>query len=179
VWDEIRARAAAGPVFSKDFPNYIMHMADGEFLDHFRHTFLIRDPRKVLTSMYAHWNEFTLDETSIAALHEMFDLVVERYGEIPPVVDSDDLMADPAGVTEAYCDAVGIPFIPEALEWDRGEREEVTWYGGSWHAQLQQSTGLTAQERDYSEIDEVPFLQDMYQRCLPDYEALYPHRLRP
>ncbi len=178
VWAELLSRAAAGPLFSKDFPNYIMHMADGEFLDHFQHTFLIRHPRKVLPSMYAHWRQFTLDETSIAAQRELFDIVCDRYGRVPPVIDSDDLVADPAGVTEAYCAAVGIPFIPEALDWEEGDRPEVTWYGGTWHAQLQQSTRLAPQERDYPEVEDVPFLRDMYARCLPHYEALHPHRLR-
>ncbi|NNF65453.1 MAG: sulfotransferase family protein [Acidimicrobiia bacterium] len=179
IWSDITARAATGPVFMKDFPNYVMHMTDGAFLDRFRHTFLIRHPRQVLTSMYAHWNEFTLDETSFAALHEMFDRVVDRYGDVPTVVDSDDLLADPAAVTEAYCDAVGIPFLPDALAWEEGDRDEVTWYGGTWHAQLQQSRGFAPQVRRYADLDDIPFLEDMYERCLPHYEALYSHRIAP
>ena len=184
VWSEMQAMAAAGPVFSKDFPNYVMHLAGdpetgGEFLDAFRHTFLIRDPAKVLASMYRHWERFTLDETSFAALHEMFDVVRERSGEDPPVIDSDDLLADPAGVTEAYCKATGIPFLPEALEWEQGERDEVTWYGGAWHDQLKASTGLSPQRHDYVAVTDVPFLREMYEQCLPHYQALYDHRLVP
>lgn len=179
TWQEIAALAAKGPVFSKDFPNYIMHMADGEFLDYFRHTFLIRHPGKVLPSMYAHWENFTLDETSFSAMREMFDVVTERYGEIPPVIDSDDLLADPAAMTEAYCDAVGIPFMPEALEWKEGDRDEVTWYGGRWHDNLKESTGLAPQHNRYVEIEDVPFLQEMFDVCLPHYEALHRHRIRP
>ena len=179
TWNEIKALATAGPVFSKDFPNYIMHMADGDFLDHFRHTFLIRHPRKVLSSMYANWEEFTLDETSFVALHDLFDMVVDRYGEIPPVIDSDDLLEQPAAVTEAYCEAVAIPFVPEALDWEEGDREEVTWYGGPWHDNLKLSTGLRPQERNYRDIDIVPFLEELYELCLPHYEALRPHRIRP
>ncbi len=179
TWKDIQARAAQGPVFSKDFPNYIMHMADGQFLDHFQHTFLIRHPRKVLPSMYAHWKSFTLDETSFEALHDMFDLVRERYGAVPPVIDSDDLVADPATVIEAYCSAVGIPFLPDALEWETGDREEVTWYGGPWHDSLKQSTGLAPQQRDYADIGDVPLLTELYEACLPHYEALHRDRIRP
>ena len=50
VWHDIQARARHGPVFLKDFPHYISHMWDAEFLAHFTHAFLIRDPAKTLTS---------------------------------------------------------------------------------------------------------------------------------
>lgn len=180
TWNEILATRGRGRVFSKDFPNYIMHMVDGEFLDHFQHTFLIRDPAKTLASLYNHWNEFTVEEAGYADLHRMFDLVVDRYGVIPPLIDADDLVDEPAGVVGAYCAAVGIDFIPEALEWEPGEREEVRWYGGDWHESLSTSTGLTRQEPTYrAAIEETPFLRDMYARCRPHYEALATHKLLP
>jgi hypothetical protein len=180
TWQEIQDARKEGRVFSKDFPNYIMHMADGEFLDHIQHTFLIRDPAKSLASMYTHWDEFTMDEASYEDLHRMFDLVVDRYGEISPVVDSDDLLDDPAGTVKAYCEAVGIEFIPKALEWEEGEREEVRWYGGPWHDSLSTSTGLKRQATSYkSTIEDVPFLQEMYHRCKPHYDALVKHKLSP
>ena len=36
------------------------------------------------------------------------------------VIDSDDLLEHPRNIVEAYCDAVGIPFIEDALSWDPG-----------------------------------------------------------
>ena len=180
TWREIKAARASGRVFSKDFPNYIMHIADDVFLDHFQHTFLIRDPAKVLASMYNQWDEFTMDEAAFESLHRMFDLVVERYDDIPPVIDSDDLLADAAGMVRSYCDAVGIDFIPAALEWEQGERAEVRWYGGEWHDSLQSSTGLQRQNTQYrAGIEDVAFLQEMYARCKPHYDALAAHKLRP
>ena len=169
-----------GRVFSKDFPNYVIHMADGPFLDLFQHTFLIRDPAKALASMYNQWDEFTTDEASYEALQQMFDLVVERYDEVPPVIDSDDLLDDTPGVVRAYCDAVGIPFIAEALEWDEGERKEVRWYGGTWHDSLAASTGLERRPTEYrAQIEDVPFLEEMYGQCRPHYDALAVHKLGP
>ena len=51
VWDDIRSRAAQQPVFLKDFPHYINHIRTPEFLSHFTHAFLIRDPTKTITSI--------------------------------------------------------------------------------------------------------------------------------
>ncbi len=180
TWQEILYTRRQGRVFSKDFPNYIMHMADGEFLDHFQHTFLIRDPAKALASMYNQWEEFTMDEASYADLREMFDMVVERYGEIPPVIDSDDLLDDNVGMVKAYCQAVGIEFIPEALEWEEGDRNEVRWYGGRWHDSLSASTGLERRKTEYrATIHDNGFLREMYELCKPYYDALAAHRLKP
>ena len=33
VWSDLRAAAETGPVFVKEFPHYVTHMADDDFLD--------------------------------------------------------------------------------------------------------------------------------------------------
>lgn len=178
TWGEIQGARRFGRVFSKDFPNYIMHLVDPDFLDAFQHTFLIRDPAKALASMYNQWDEFTMDEAGYEALHEMFRIVSDRYGTVPPIIDSDDLLDDTPGVVRAYCEAVGLEFKPEAMEWDEGDRNEVRWYGGGWHDSLQASTGLSRQQTQYkATIADVPFLQDMYARCQPLYDELHSHRM--
>lgn len=179
VWRNMQAIAQAGPVFCKDFPHYIMHMCDDAFLDCFQHTFLIRNPEKVLPSMYKHWPNFVLEETGFAEQRSLFDRLCDKYGRVPPVVDSDDLLNDPHGVTEAYCEACNIPFMAEALEWGQGDRKAYSWYdGGSWHENLELSTGLKPQKRDYVPIDHDPRVFEIYQQCLPHYEAMKAHKMQ-
>ena len=180
VWQELQHAANQGPVFSKDFPHYIEHLWHDEFLDHFNHSFLIRDPAKVTTSMYRHWPDFVLKEVAFVEQRELFDRLCDKNGEPPPVIDSDDLLENPHGVVEAYCKAVGIPYIEEALSWEPGEREEVSWYdGGSWHANLRDSDGLKPQPRKSIDISDAPDkIRQIYAAALPHYEHLHPHRLR-
>ena len=180
TWQEILDARDGGRVFMKDFPNYIMHMADGPFLDHFQHTFLIRHPAKALASLYLKWGEFTMDEASFEDLHALFDLVVERYDTIPPVIDSDDILRNTGPMVEAYCTAAGIEFVPEALQWEPGDRSEVSAYGGTWHDRLRTSTGLSPQTRQYPDtVKNNSFLAEMYEQCLPHYHALAAHKLTP
>ena len=56
-------------VFIKDFAYSILHMADDSFLDSFVHTFLIRDPEKVITSMHSRWSDIALGEIGFEDLH--------------------------------------------------------------------------------------------------------------
>ncbi len=179
VWQSLLDAAAIGPVFSKDFPHYVEHLWSDEFLDHFTHSFLVRDPAKVATSMYKHWPDFVLKEIAFVEQRELFDRLAERDGRPPPVIDSDDLLEDPHGIVEAYCNAVGIPFLPDALSWKPGDRAEVSWYdGGSWHGNLRDSDGLKPQPRNYIDISEAPErVREIYQIVLPHYEHLHAHRL--
>ncbi|MCP5084363.1 MAG: sulfotransferase family protein [Alphaproteobacteria bacterium] len=178
VWRTLQEGAAAERLFMKDFPHYIMHMVDEEFLARFTHSFLIRTPEKMLPSMFKNWPDFEIAETGYAEQRELFDRVCQRDGKAPAVVDSDDLLDDPAATSQAWCEAVGIRFMPDALNWEPGERKQMSWYdGGSWHANLEASTGLKRQKRDYVSVDHNDHLKRAYEVCQPHYEAIYRHRL--
>ena len=180
VWEDIKARAEKGPVFIKDFPHYINHMWDKEFLSHFTHAFLIRDPAKTITSLYARWPDFDELEVGFPEQRALFDLITALNGTPPAVVDSDDLLENPHGMTQAFCDAVGIPFIEDALTWEAGgdPSEHSWWDGGSFHANLAQSTGLTPQKRKYVDLESTPErVRHVHRRMQPHYQHLYQHRL--
>ena len=180
VWDTLKTAAEKGPVFSKDFPHYVKHMWTDAFLENFSHSFLIRDPAKVATSMFKHWPDFVLNEIAFVEQRQLFDCLTEKHGITPPVIDSDDLLENPQAIVELYCQAVGIEFKAEALTWEPGDRDEVSWYdGGSWHANLRNSDGLKAQPRQYIDINNAPDrVKEIYEICLPHYQHLYKHRLK-
>ena len=82
-------------MFSKDFPHYVAHMWTDERLGTFDHSFPIRDPANTISSMYRHWPDFHPGEVGVVEQRELFDCVADRYGEAPPVLDSDDLLVNP------------------------------------------------------------------------------------
>ena len=94
-------------------------------------------------------------------------------------LDSDDLLENPYGMVEAYCDTVGIPFIKRALSWEPGARDEVSWWdGGSFHEDLRNSDGLKPQKCNYVEVNDLPDrVKEIYDIVMPHYEHLYAHRL--
>ncbi len=180
AWATVRAATARGPVFIKDFPHYLDALWSDEFFDCFTHSFLIRDPAKTLTSMYKHWPDFLLEETGFVEQRGLFDYLTARVGKPPPVIDSDDLLEDPAAVVEAWCDAVGIDFLPEALRWEPGARDEVSWWdGGSFHSNLRNSCGLEPQPRTDVDIASAPCrVRETYDIVRPHYDHLHQHRIR-
>ena len=171
--------ASRGPVFSKDFPHYVDHMWNDKLLSQFKHSFLIRDPAKTISSMYAKWPDFHENEVGFVEQRRLFDKLCDRDGVAPPVVDSDDLLEDPTAMVKLWCLATGITFIPEALQWKPGARDEVSWWdGGSFHDNLRNSDGLKPQPRKYVEIDKLPDrVREIYDQVLPHYEHMHAHRL--
>ncbi len=181
VMTKLQQAAQQRTVFSKDFPHYITSLWDPEFLSQFEHSFLIRDPAKTIASMYKHWPDFHPDEVGFVEQRTLFDMLTDLLGEPPAVLDSDDLLENPHVMVERWCQAIGIPFVEQALRWEPGARDEVSWWdGGSFHENLRNSDGLKPQARRHADISKVSErAQQIYQDVLPHYQHLYQHRLRP
>lgn len=180
--------AEYSPVFIKDMPQFTRHLWTPEFLDLFQHSFLIRDPAKVLSSLQHSYRKsgcregFTADEIGFEQQQQLFDMLTHQRGQPPVVIDSDDLLKDPDLMVELYCNAMGIPFIAQALSWSPGDRSEVLWYdadGSIWHETLRNSDGLKAQPRASVDINDLPTLmQQLYELFWPHYQHLHQFRLR-
>ncbi|MXZ80857.1 MAG: sulfotransferase family protein [Gammaproteobacteria bacterium] len=183
VHRKLQDLSASRVVFIKDFAYSVMHMADDRFLDAFVHTFLIRDPEKVITSMYSKWPDIELDELGFEDMHTLFRRVADRQGHPPPVIDSDELLDNPQIGMEAYCRAVGIPFRPESLNWN-SDREESTGNNPTWnpdaegfHDRLKTSSGLSKQPRNYPSMESSEEMLRLYRASIPHYRALFSNRL--
>ena len=59
--------------------------------------------------------------------YDLLQYVKEHYEPNPVIIDADDLLENPAGMLKAYCQAVGIPYIDDLLEWESGDAIAHTW----------------------------------------------------
>ncbi len=162
-------------LFLKDMPYQVKGVISREFIRRFTNTFIIRDPKYVLSSLYKMWPDFTLEETGFEQIYWAFKYA-EEAGQDPVVVDAMTFSEDPVGILSVYCERVGVPFRPDALSWEPGEVEKwKSWEG--WHEAAQLSTGIKRAERRDPELpDEV---QGAYEECLPYYYALAAHTISP
>ena len=181
--EKLLSIATGTPVFVKDFAYSIIHLADDQFLDAFTHTFLIRDPEKVITSMHSRWPDINLAEIGFEDLHTLFKRVCDRDGRVPVVIDSDELLQAPQSGMRRYCESVGIPFLQAALNWeqkaDSAQAKNPTWNSDEhgFHDSLKASSGLAKQKRNYPPLHSSPDMQRLYEASLPHYNALKTHKL--
>jgi hypothetical protein len=177
----LRAIAAERPVFFKDTTDfhYPALLADHDFLAAATHTFIIRHPAEAIASHHALNPDLGRDEIGFARLHEIFAAVRAGTGSTPVVIDSDDLLDRPADTVRAYCSAVGIPFLPDALSWRPGMRPE--WQAtGRWHESTSRTAGFTRAPTGRAEaVAADPVLRAHRDYHLPYYEQLRAAALRP
>lgn len=177
----LRAAAARQPVFFKDTTDFHFPalLADEDFLRAATHTFIIRDPAEAIASHHALNPHLGRDEIGFARLHEIFAAVRTATGTTPVVVDSDDVLDRPAETVRAYCRAVGIPFLPEALTWEAGMRPE--WRAtGRWHKSTSETSGFARGAGGGAEVVAAdPVLRAYRDYHLPYYEKLRAAALRP
>ena len=153
----------AGPVGYSDFQG-------------FTHAFLIREPERMIASYLRKRESAAFENFGLDRQAEFFEREAERLGHAPPVIDANDVLADPAGVLSRLCGAIGIDWDEAMLSWEPGRRDTDGVWAPHWYGAVEKSTGFGPPETDAIELpDEARRLAD---RCRPYYERLAAHRIR-
>ena len=162
--------------YQKHMPHHMVGPISIEDMPGHRHAFLIRAPERVVAS-YRKKNELRRPEMlGFAQLRRYFEFERERTGEVPPVVDSDDILTNPAGVLKRLCAALKISWDPSMLSWEVGPHPEDGIWGAHWYDKVNASTGFGEAPDQMPRLDgEYAWVADA---CREDYEALARHRLR-
>jgi hypothetical protein len=178
-WREIvhgltRAPLPAGRsvYYQKHMAHHLLPEIDPGALAGLRHAFLIRDPRQLLASYARVRSRPVLADLGLAQQAEIF----RAFGG--PVIDSADLLRDPAGVLAALCGALGVGFDPAMLSWPAGPRPTDGIWAKFWYASVWRSTGFGPYRAPAS--GQLPAeLEPLAAECQPFYAELATHRLRP
>ena len=185
-------------VFSKNLSYYVsphclpqMRELLGGSYKHVRHSFMIRHPAKAISSLYykscidnektgyTHFDPAEAGYTAMAAMMAHLD----EQPDCPPyaIIDADDLLEDPAGMMEAYCDALALPFDESMLSWQPGPVPELASPWTGWTDDVQQSSGIRRRAKRSAppEISSLPQeVQDTINEAMPIYDAMYARRIR-
>lgn len=188
-------------VFSKDMAYYTRGRIKELVSSRMKHTFIIRHPSKTVPSLYRgtfacenYEQELAFDpgEVGFVELLDVYNYAKE-LGQTPIVIDSDDLLSDPEAYMQAYCLAVGLPWRPDMLHWERGvvPKGWEDWDG--WHTDAIDSDGLKKRQHastptptsasitknpgKYDEEMKVPAVLEAVAMSLAAYEELAKHKL--
>jgi hypothetical protein len=141
----------------------------------FTHAFLIREPERMIASYLRKREAAAFDNFGMDRQAEFFERESERLGHAPPVIDANDVLADPEGVLSKLCAALGIPWDRAMLSWARGRRETDGPWAPHWYGAVEKSTGFGPPETEAINLpDEAKRVAD---QCRPYYERLAAHRL--
>jgi hypothetical protein len=169
----LEERAQDHPVFVKETTEYDYLTTGGDRIPHVgQHTFIIRDPRRVIPSHYAMNPEMICEEIGYGYQMEMARRVRAVSGVRPYVVEAEELLTDARGTVERYCEYAGIPFLESSLSWQPGN-QKVWSRTSQWHRDAAGSSRFERSSRAYeSTVDNDRFLYDCYWHHRPDYNVL-------
>lgn len=180
---EYVARALLGPVpdgrplwYQKHMPH---HMLPGFARDWFkacRHAILIRAPERVAASFDAGRPRPTLEDLGAPQMDGVIADIEAATGCAPPVIEAEDVRADPEGMLRALSAALDIPFDARMLSWPSGPRESDGVWAAHWYGAVVASTGFAPPSGAAKPV--APHLADVVARARPGFERLQVRKLK-
>jgi Sulfotransferase domain len=161
--------------YQKHMAHHLLPHIGRGWLTRLNNCFLIRDPGQMLASLNAKMGLPLLRDTGLEQQVEIFQLVRKTTGQVPPVIDSADVLRDPRRVLSRLCEAVGIRFSDAMLNWPPGRRETDGVWARYWYDAVERSTGFE-QPRE-KQVELSPDLERLAAECRPFYEELAQHRI--
>ena len=137
--------------------------------------FLIRQPAAVVASFTIQRPDAAAWELGFEQQARLFDHVCDRLGAVPPVIDADDVLKNPAGMLTALCERIGVPFSQRMLQWPPGPRPSDGVWAPHWYAAVERSTGFAPYREHASHLNR--FQRKLVDQCQAYYDRLSPHRL--
>jgi hypothetical protein len=141
----------------------------------FRHAFLIREPERMIASYLKKREAARFEDFGLEKQAEFFEREAERLGHAPPVIDANDVLADPAAVLSKLCEALRIPWDSAMIHWAPGRRETDGVWAAHWYNAVEKSTGFGPPETGPVELS--PEDQQLAERMRLFYERLAAHKI--
>lgn len=181
-WEDVISKAI-GDVPGNNAVWYQKHMAqhfldevDRNWLDQVTNCFLIREPIRVVASYRLKQPNVTVAGLGFTQQAEIFNRVCDNTGKPPIVIDSREMLLNPAAGMKLLCESLGIEFSERMLSWPAGPHKDDGVWGKHWYDAVVKSTGFDPYvEKPVSVPDE---LLPIVEACQPHYDLLLEHRMR-
>ena len=183
-WQQV-VKEITGPIadgktvfYQKHMTHHLLSEIDRGWLKSCYNAFLIRDPRAIIASYAVKRSEVTLDDIGIVQEAEIFDYICDLTGEAPPVLEANDVLANPKSVLGQLCQRADIPFSTAMLQWPKGGRDSDGIWAEHWYHSVEESTGFGAPNPATDKLQN-PELEKLAELSLPAYERMAQYRLIP
>ena len=162
--------------YQKHITHHLLDSIDRKWMKSVTNCFLIRDPKDMIISYSRVHPDLNMHLLGLKEQSEIFEYVQNMTGEIPPIIDSKDVLMNPRKVLSKFCDRIGVQFSEEMLSWPRGTRDTDGNWGKYWYKNVMNSTGFNEYKPKTEDVPER--YEELYLECHSLYEKLYRLRIR-
>ena len=162
--------------YQKHITHHLLESIDREWMKSVINCFLIRDPKDMIISYSKVHPNLNMHLLGLQEQKEIFEYVSNMNGEVPPIIDSKDVLMNPRDILSKFCETVGVIFSEEMLSWPRGARVTDGNWGKYWYKNVMNSTGFNAYKHKSENVPSK--YQDLYEECLYLYKNLHDLRIK-
>jgi hypothetical protein len=164
--------------YQKHMTHHMPDTMDMSWCREMRHCFLVRNPAQVIASYLQKMPSVSEQAIGIARQHSLFDEITELTGTRPLVIDSNDVLRNPASVLKQLCLQLDVEFLPGLmLNWPRGRRLSDGVWAPHWYQNVEQSTGFAPFSEGESTLAAAH--RELAASMQPHYEAMARYRVLP
>ncbi|MEL6536547.1 MAG: sulfotransferase family protein [Bacteroidota bacterium] len=161
-------------VFLKGMAHHLVNM-ELDWLPQLTNLFLIRDPKQLIASFAQVIEQPVLRDIGLQESYRLWSQL-DANGHRPVVLDSNELLKDPAAMLPRLCEALGISADDAMLSWKPGSRPEDGVWAKYWYQNVHASTGFKKQET--SDRSFPKHLKPLLDEAMPYYEHLSANALK-
>jgi len=141
--------------YQKHMTQHMIPQFDRGWMKDVINVFLIRDPLRVIASYSIKRENPNLADIGVVEQLEIFEQVCDFTGELPVVIDSADILANPKIMLTKLCNALGLEFDHRMLSWSKGPRFYDGIWAKHWYGSVWDSTGFGKPSADKPIIPEA------------------------
>ncbi len=161
-------------VFFKNMTHHLVGLNLG-FLARTTNVLLTRDPEQMVPSLAQTLGELHIRDTGFPQQVELLEYL-ETLGQTPVVLDSRELLLNPANLLKQLCEHVDIPFDDHMLRWEAGPKPCDGVWAPHWYTNVHRSTGFGPYKRKTESVPEM--LRPLIDACQPYYAKLLRRAIR-
>lgn len=180
-WRQVAAACAGVPatpeaiVYQKHMTHHLLPQIGRDWIFGLTNVFLIRAPERVLASYAARREAVGLEDIGFTQAADLFEEIAAHDGAAPPVIEAEEVRADPEGVLTRLCTRIGLAFDPAMLAWEPGPRDSDGVWAPHWYGAVVDSTGFAPPDPDPPPLPD--HLRRIADAARPAYARLHAHRL--
>jgi hypothetical protein len=161
--------------YQKHMSHHLTDDVELDFVDKLRNGFLLRHPNDVLSSYLRKHPRATPEDLGFPQQVKLFNRIRERTGEIPPILESKDILINPEVMLKKLCMALAVPFDTAMLAWPEGYRDSDGIWAEHWYNRVILSTGFSEYKPKENNLTKEE--QRIADQCLPYFEQLLEHKI--